>query len=177
MSAVMPLNQAARREYMNALDAVERQEIPAPLHTSRDPWPDGLTAPRGVVTLKADAEAHGWDVRLTYAHGPHLGGRGVPVRHSIAARCWIGSNMYAIAFYVSADRRTWKFDGSMLRDIHGAVPMFPYANVTEFREFLAARGEVSPEFFQAIRERVESSKAKAKSAAASRPKKAKKVHA
>lgn len=49
------------------------QPYPAPLVTSDDPIPAGVTKPRPVADLEALARSVGWNVRSTYAEGylPH----------------------------------------------------------------------------------------------------------
>jgi hypothetical protein len=47
----------------------EWEPHPAPLHTSRQPWPEAIKVPRSVATLVKLGEAHGWDTVATYSLG------------------------------------------------------------------------------------------------------------
>lgn len=175
MTAVMPLDQEARRAWLARRDAAETEPVPDPEHTSRDPWPDSVVCPKGVRDLQAWAKANGWEVELTYARGPWLGPRGIISRQSIGVRCW-RSRVFALAFYVApAGVNRWTYANSLVRG--GPVGVFPRCNVTDFREYLEHGGEVEPEWFATITARVQAAKARAKATAAARPKKASEVHA
>jgi hypothetical protein len=82
----------------------------------------------------------------------------------------------AVATYTSPlDANRWTYAGSLVAG--GPVGIYPRCNVTEFREYLERGGEVEPEWFATITERVQAAKARAKATAAARPKRASEVHA
>lgn len=63
---------------------------PAPIVTSNDPIPDGVTKPRPVADLEALARRAGWNINTTYAEGwvPHAshGTPGAEPKQSWAVR-------------------------------------------------------------------------------------------
>ena len=171
MTNAYPINQAARRVWKNAQDAVTPEALPAPTHTSRDPFPAGLVIPAGPATLASWAEACGWEVRFTYSAGPWLGARGNALRRSIGVRCANGRR-FALAFYVSPlDRSAWTLGSSLVAG--GPAGVFSRCSVTDVREYLELGGEVPPEWFAGISQRVNDAAARAKQAAKDRPKRAK----
>lgn len=176
MTVAFPSNLDARLAWQERQDAAERAEpVPPPSHTSRDPWPVSVTPPKGVRDLEAWAKANGWTVGVTYACGPWIGPRGISYRQSIGVRCRLG-NRFALAFYVAPlEVNRWTYANSMVAG--GPVGVFPYCNVTDFREYLERRGEVAEEWFGVIKDRIASAKARAKATAAARPKRASEVHA
>jgi hypothetical protein len=165
------LDQAARRAWKDAQDAVTPEALPAPRHTSRDPWPAGLTVPQGPATLVALAGEHGWEVRLTYACGPDFRTRGNALRRSIGVRCWYGQR-YALIFYTSPLTKTaWEMSSSLVAG--GLVGVYSRCSVMDLREYLERLGEVSPEWFADITARVTAAELRAKATAKARPRKPK----
>jgi hypothetical protein len=157
---------AARRAWQDRQDGAGRVVIAEPERTSRDPWPESVTPPQGVRTLKACAERAGWEVTLTYAVGPWLGSRGFPLRQSIGVRCW-RSKRFALVFYVGPlDVNRWLFGNALVAG--GPVGVYPRCNVTDVREYLECGGDVPTEWFAAITARVEASKARTKEMAKQR---------
>lgn len=68
---------------------VERMEYPAPVVTSRDAWPDGVSVPSPVAKLEGEALGWGWQVRCQYSRGcmPHATtGRPGAVKDAFALR-------------------------------------------------------------------------------------------
>lgn len=62
---------AIRRDAQGPAKVDPSVDYPAPEHTSRDPWPDGLETPGPVANLRKLAESYGWSVRVMYSRGCH----------------------------------------------------------------------------------------------------------
>ncbi|HEU4753931.1 MAG TPA: hypothetical protein VFU47_12555 [Armatimonadota bacterium] len=141
-------------------------EHPAPEHTSRDPWPSGFTIPWAVTRMTRTAQAHGWAVGRTYARGTRMQATGKPgpLVESVALRMLHPeTRCRAVLVYeipAGAGAKGW----STCLVWGPNLPPFAEANVTEVREYLAARGRVHPSWVAAIRERVASAEAKRKAA-------------
>lgn len=156
---------------------------PAPIHTSRDPWPAGFKVPSGAATLAKLAEAEGWLVQLTYAQGftPH-GVTGEPVQiHSVAVRF---RRSYAdgrvrggFVIYEAkvVDKLSWAAKSIMAWGTDH-WPLVSVLNVTQAQEYVRRHGWTGvdigrwrDELKAALAQKKEDAKAKAKA----RPKKAK----
>jgi hypothetical protein len=143
------------------------REYPPPEHTSRDPWPEDFVAPGPAVSLRLLAEKAGFTVTMTYARGytPHaVTGRPGALRHSVAVRMIHPETKRAgVAVYVSpVTKADWSWDTVM---IWGATePFFPYASITDMKDWIKARGEVDARWYTAIRRRLADQAVKAKAA-------------
>jgi hypothetical protein len=133
-----PSDLAARGAWQDAQDvAGVRPPLPAPVHTSREPWPDEVPVPRGATMLADHAQVNGWDVRLTYACGNWAGARGSSLRHNVLLRCW-RPEASVLAWWLSPDEPVkWTFDGSLVLDAYGLCPRL---NVTALRTYLWLAG-------------------------------------
>lgn len=170
----VPWNTDARREWKRAQDEMTSAPLPEPRHSSRDAWPTGLAVPKGPADLAAWAEANGWTVALTYSCGPWPNTRGHSLKRSIGVRCHLGQR-YALVFYLSPLARTeWSMGSSLVAG--GLVGVFSGCNVTEVREYLERHGEVPPEWFSAVRQRISDAAGRTRQAAKARPRRAKEVH-
>lgn len=81
ISTLKDLN-PSQPEYWKALRRTEPEttstaESPGPEWTSRDPWPDGLVAPKQVTDLIKYGERHGWTTTVTYSRGCAPNGRSI----------------------------------------------------------------------------------------------------
>lgn len=56
-------------ELVDFLILAEGEAHPAPLHTSRDPWPESVAVPRSVAGLVKLAQGEGWEAIPTYSQG------------------------------------------------------------------------------------------------------------
>jgi hypothetical protein len=161
---------------------------PAPLHTSRDPWPEGFPVPLGAKSLIKLAESQGWLVAGTYAKGYVEEGRrgrtkGEPVlAHSVAVRFRRRFNAgherggWVIwESYVDLAKPDWKCRSTMVYGTdHWPVP--GHLGVTQVQEYLKAESWTGAEvarWVEAIKVRTAEMKAEATKKAKERPKKAK----
>jgi hypothetical protein len=161
---------------------------PQPLHTSRDPWPQGFLVPRGAKSLMKLAESQGWLVAATYARGyvPETRrGReaGKPAEvHSVAVRFRRRFNAgherggWVIwESYVDAVKVEWKVRYTMAYGTdHWPVP--DHLGVTQVEEYLKAENWTGAEvarWVDAIKLKAAQAKEDAKAKAKARPKKAK----
>lgn len=136
---------------------------PTPEHCSRDPWPASITVPsRTVGSLRKAAEGAGWTVRLTYAKGfrPGPRGKGWESAETIAVRCTRTDGMWCHAFYARRPGAPWRWEGSMMPG--GMVGLFTYANSTDTRAWLLARGGLPAEWYSAIEAREKEKVARAR---------------
>lgn len=152
------------RAEREALEAAARAvTYPTPEHTSRDPWPDDFVAPGPAVSLRLLAESHGFTVAMTYARGypPHrTTGRPTSLRHSVAVRLVHPQTRragYAVTTSPVA-KLGWTWDSVMVWGTD--VPPFPYASITDMKEWIKARGEVDARWYAAIRRRLRDAEAK-----------------
>lgn len=147
----------------------EATDYPAPIHTSRDPWPTGVTEPRPVTLLARLGQDHGWATKVTYSRGcpPHATtGRPGPVADWFAVRMFHpDSRARFVAIYsVRGSVKAW--DGTLLTT--PKIPPYLGCNITEGKAFVMAGGLVLPSFVDEVRQRISGAIAKAKAA----PKKA-----
>lgn len=147
---------SAEREVLAAAAAVVI--YPAPEVSSRDPWPEDFVAPGPTVQLRTMAESHGWRAWMTYSRGhyPH-GTTGEPtvLRHTVAVRmAHAGTEYAAYAIYASpVSVPAWKWESIMLWGAN-LLP-FPYASVTDAKEWIKVGGRVPGRWYSAIRRREE----------------------
>jgi hypothetical protein len=132
-----PSDLAARRVWQDAQDAAGvRPPLPAPIRTSREPWPDGVSVPRGACLLADHATANGWQVRITYAYGV-WDVRGAPLRRQVLVRC-SRPERFALCWWTSPERPIeWTFDGTLVGDSYGLCPRL---NVTALKTYLWLAG-------------------------------------
>lgn len=149
------------------------EPLPAPEHTSRDPWPTGFTVPRGARDLGRIAEQCGWAITITYARGPRLDRRAQlsGIFHSVCVR-GVRPGRQFIASYVCPVEGAQKWSGDGVLLTRGEEGIFPRASVTDLKEWIIAGGTMPAEWYTSINERIEGQKVKAKEAARARPKKA-----
>jgi len=142
---------------------VERAAHPAPIVSSRDRlMPEKVPAP--VTSLAEYAREKGWDVLTQYAKGQSVHGTtGKPTAlvESFAVRMFLGDRA-ANAVYVGGSSWTWKSVWIISND-HAP---FGKAGVSELKEWLAAQGDVSPEWFTEIAEKREDQERRQKQRAA-----------
>jgi hypothetical protein len=144
---------------------------PAPMRSNREPLPEGFIVPNAFAAVKKKAEACGFEVRYglsqsmkrkvligSYDALDTLGMWG-------AGNGWRFSAMYERK--PEANNPDWKW-GSISLWAEGKFP-FPYASVTDLKEWLAVRGSVVPGWFAAITAREKAKAAKQKAAAKNRP--------
>lgn len=167
------VDQEARRRHLDA-QVPKHIPLPAPEHTSRDPWPTGLQAPKGARDLASLATSAEWVVTLTYARGPRLDKRGQlsGIFHSILVRGARPGCQFIAAYVCSVDgeARRWVGDGVLIT--RGDCGIFPHASITDLKGWVLDRGDVPSEWYESIATRIAAQRAKAKAAAKARPKKA-----
>lgn len=119
---------------------VARVLFPAPLVTSREPWPDDVPVPSSVKELCADGVVEGWLFRRTYSRGfmPHATtGRPGAEKHLIAVR-FGGHRQTARQAYAVYERpvrgKTWAW--ASVWGWGPALPPVGLRNVTTLRTFL-----------------------------------------
>jgi hypothetical protein len=138
--------------------------VPAPDHTSRDAPNPNDRIPRvvGVTRLALFATQHGWDVAVTYARGPWLSARGVPIYpvHSWAVRGMMNRGTYPRQLHalyvrptVEKDSTKWMCDHVLLLP-YDPPGIFPYANVTQLRDWIRQGGDVPMFWYRSIRAQV-----------------------
>lgn len=136
-------------------DLYAPQEVtahPAPEHTSRDPWPDGVELPRAAATLKRHAEAAGWAVAQTYSRGWSVHGTtGKPsaygerfalrmVHPDTRCRC--------IVFYWTKPDGKTAFESALI--VGPTLPPYAGCNVTEIKDFIGLAGRVLPSWIEQV---------------------------
>lgn len=163
---------------------------PAPLHTSRMPWPEGFAVPGGAKALMKVAETQGWLVAATYAKGYVAEGRrgrvkGAPVlAHSVAVRFRRRFNAgherggwATWESYVDLAKLDWRITSTMAYGTdHWPVP--GHLGVTQLQEYLKAEnwtGADVARWVDAIKVKAAQAKKDQADKAKARPKKAKVV--
>lgn len=143
---------------------------PVPEWTSRQPCPDAWIHPDPVLKLAETAREHEWGVEVRYSRGrmPHATtGNPLGLRHLVAVR--IGSHprtqRQAVAVYSSpAARAAWSWETIYVWGPD--LPPFPHLNLSELRQWLAAGGQLTANWFREIgdvrAERVRAAKVAAK---------------
>jgi hypothetical protein len=138
---------------------------PEPEVSSRDGvWKESVSAVRALGRFGAES---GWLVRVQYSRGckPHATtGRPGGVKDWWAVRFGWGDQWGAYAVH---DGRGW----DSLCVWGASLPPFTALNVTDLKAFLARPAVATPEWLAAIRTREAQKVARAKAAAASRPRK------
>lgn len=164
-----PRNMDARRAWQ------ERQTplppaVPVPVHTSRDPYPAGVPASKGVAGLKTLAEGAGWYVALTYSRGPWLGlgGDVLCEAHTLAVRgADVGRWFHALYVRPLAGQK-WVCETVLI--LPGSpVGLFPYAGVNDLKEWVLARGAVPAGWYTAITGRLAAQTARQRETTRARP--------
>lgn len=129
--------------------AAAREAFPAPLVTSRDEW-DGSGTPSPVVKLAEKAREALWSVRVQRSRGcaPH------------AATGRPGAVKWRYALVLASEDRRWSAYAVYAETSWASVMLwgaerswFPLASVTDLTEYIAAGGEMSDEWYDAIRKR------------------------
>lgn len=141
---------------------------PAPLHTSRDPWPEGFVTPLAVNKLAYALEEQFFTTRLTYARGFVRAVKIGEYREvqSVAVRFeGHGQRGYAI-YRTPVARKAWTWDGIGISRSKG----FPFhqASRTDLDAWIQVRGSVLPSWFDAITKRVSDQKERQKVSAKER---------
>lgn len=148
-SAKLPIDASTSGRVDARSEYVERVAFPAPEVTSRDPW-DGVTGCPGVVLQRAEsARKASWAVRVQRSRGcaPHAShGAAGAVKWRYAVRfARAGRGAYAVH-----DGTAWKSVMLWGRD----RTMFALASVTDLGEYIAAGGEMSDAWYDAILSRI-----------------------
>lgn len=141
---------------------------PAPEITSVQTYEAGWDQwPTGPRTLAAHAQKHGWAVRVGFSRGPVPGRAAGSWKTADLIGVWVdGYGCRAVAWWIreplsnTVSAQEWGADCTAIWTAPGAP--FPYANTTEFREWLSVQGAVLPAFWSTARERVLAARAKAK---------------
>jgi hypothetical protein len=131
---------AIRRDAQGPEKTDPSVDYPAPAHTSRDPWPEGVDMPGPVAGIKDAAERYGWAVNVMYSVGQHPHGTtGRPT----AAASWFGVQMLhpesrarVVATY-NGKSSTWSTVHLMTR---GEITS--QGSITDAHEFVALAGRV-----------------------------------
>lgn len=131
---------AVRRDALGPATVDPSVDYPEPVHTSRDPWPDGVTVPGPVAGIRDVAREHGWSVRVMYSRGCHPHGTtGRPT----ALASWFGVQMLhpesrarVVAVY-NGRSSTWSTVHLMTR---GEITS--RGSITDAHEFVTLAGRV-----------------------------------
>lgn len=152
---------------------------PVPEVLSIDPRPaDAPPEPRPVLAIVKAAETAGWLVRVGYSRGPARAVKVGEYKLVETFGVWAGAHPdTGWRFYAMYERtvgKTWAWQrigiwkpGRLVAP--GLGPRFVDANVTDLKDFIAARGSVLPLWFKGIHARVQDQADKARAAARARP--------
>lgn len=140
-------------------------EYPAPEHTSRDPWPAGLVAPKAVTDLAKLGTTNGWATTTTYSRGclPHATtGAPGPVADWFAVRMLHPETRarFVAIYSVRGTAKAW--DSTLI--LSPSIPPYTGCNITEAKKLITVSGLVPPSFLDEVRARLAGAKAKAKAA-------------
>jgi hypothetical protein len=171
-------------------EPIERQERPEITITNRETYEswDEEWYPSGPRTLAALARSAGWEVRIGFSRGPVAGQKADTWETRDIIGVWMdGYGKRAVALWernpdaeftakkLEAGVKPGELPSGMKWSTSGtAIRMtkawsWPYANLTDLKEWLALHGDVLPSWYEAIRARVKEAEERAKARAKSDP--------
>lgn len=125
------------------------EAYPPPEWTSRDGL--DVPAPGAVLDVATRARQLGWDVRTQTSRGARPDARtGRPLKVATYWGLVLSFDSGRRAAYAVRDADTWKSIMLWGSDF----PFFPLASVTDLRAYIETRGDVGPDWFDAIRGRI-----------------------
>lgn len=127
-----------------------RVSFPAPEISSRDEW-DGESAPSALAKVAQRIAAAGWRVKVQRSRGcPPNAATGAPGAVRDLYALIVQSPDGKASAYAVRDGATW----SSVMLWGATLPWFAIGSISDLTEYVAAGGQMPPEWFDAIRTRI-----------------------
>jgi hypothetical protein len=163
------VDQAKRRAHLAAVEAPSPPVLP-----SVPPDPYGETVmplPAGAVTIARRARHCGFVVSTPYSYGRwlHKDGTVKGVAHTYAVRGHLSGRGFHVLYVCMLGTGRWTAESVLI--VSGTpAGIFPYANITELKDWIGHGGDVPVAWFTVVRARVALAKTRAADTARARPK-------